>query len=264
MCEHLVDGYGRAWHTDLANGEVDSAIANTGLSRWHNYYLEGLAYLSKTIGMDGIYLDGTSYDREGMKRMRKALDAGKPGGLFDLHEGDNFKAGDGRVSVVLGDMELLPYIDSLWLGEIFDYENTSPDYWLVEVSGIPFGLYGDMLQMPINPWRGMLFGMSGRYWSGADPQYLWKFWDDFGIKDAEMIGWWDPKCPVWTGEAPGAWDHWPVKLRLRIDWKALGLDPAKVKLVAPEIPGFQLATTFAVGDEIPVEAGKGWLIEARE
>lgn len=32
-----------------------------------------------------------------------------------------------------------------WFGEYFDYDS-SPDYWLVEISGIPFGLMGEMLQ----------------------------------------------------------------------------------------------------------------------
>jgi hypothetical protein len=286
--EHLIDNYGAAWHQIYPNGEIDAAIANTGVCRWQNYYLEGIAWLSKHIGMDGIYLDGTAFDREGMKRMRKALDSGRPGGLFDLHDGDNYKYVDARNSPIIEKMELLPYVDSLWYGEIYDYQNSSPDYWLVECSGIPFGLYGDMLQMPINPWRGMVFGMAGRYWFGMDPQYVWKLWEDFGIKDAQMIGWWDPNCPVWTGhkdlkatvyrkqgesliaigswarEATAAWDYWPTRLRLRIDWKALGLDPKKVKLYAPAIPGFQDEATFAPTDEIPVKFGQGWALIARE
>ena len=27
---------------------------------------------------------------------------------------------------------------------------------------------------------------------------LWKAWDDFGIEDSEMIGYWDSGCPVST------------------------------------------------------------------
>tara|TARA_B100002003_G_C13802527_1_gene396106 strand:- start:148 stop:282 length:135 start_codon:yes stop_codon:yes gene_type:complete len=41
-------------------------------------------------------------------------------------------------------MDLMLYMDSLWFGEMFEYSN-SPDYWLVEISGIPFGLMGDMI-----------------------------------------------------------------------------------------------------------------------
>ena len=43
--EHLITGYTPAWHQMLPTGVLDSAILTTGLSRWHNYYLEGLDYL---------------------------------------------------------------------------------------------------------------------------------------------------------------------------------------------------------------------------
>ena len=58
-------------------------------------------------------------------------------------------------------MEHFPYINSLWFGEGYDY-NAPPDYWLVEISGIPFGLYGEMLEGDGNPWRGMVYGMTDR------------------------------------------------------------------------------------------------------
>ena len=81
-------------------------------------------------------------------------------------------------------LELLPYINSLWFGEGFNY-NESPDYWLVEISGIPYGLTGEMLQDGGNRWRGMIYGMTTRLgWSG-DPRPIWKFWDDFGIDNRE-------------------------------------------------------------------------------
>ena len=78
-------------------------------------------------------------------------------------------------------MEHFPYINSLWFGEGYDY-NESPDYWLVEISGIPFGLYGEMLEGGGNPWRGMVYGMTNRLGWGGDPRPIWKFWDDFGIQ----------------------------------------------------------------------------------
>ena len=51
-------------------------------------------------------------------------------------------------------MELLPYIDRLWLGEGFNANHAAWDFWLVEMSGLPFGLMGEMLQDGGNPWRG--------------------------------------------------------------------------------------------------------------
>jgi hypothetical protein len=158
---------------------------------------------------------------------------------------------------------------------MYDY-NESPDYWLVEVSGIPFGLFGEMLQGGGNPWRGMLYGMSNRLGWGGDPKAIWKLWDDFGIADARMIGYWSPNCPVKTGNKDvlatvyskkgkalvsiASWAKEPVRVKLGIDWKELGLDPRKTDLTAPAIPGFQEANGFQWSGDIPVEPGKGWLL----
>jgi hypothetical protein len=273
--EHLASHYSPAWHTPLEDGTVDAAIATAGLSRWHNYYLEGLGWLIKNVGIDGLYLDGIGYDREIMKRVRKVMDRARPGCLIDFHSGNNYAPEYGLNSCASQYMEHFPYINSLWFGEGFNY-NESPDYWLVEISGIPFGLYGEMLQDNGNPWRGMVYGMTARYYSGADPKHIWKLWDDFGIADAKMIGYWSPDCPVHTGSPEvlatayvrhgktlislASWANSPVSCRLQINWTALGLDPKTARLQAPAVQGFQPATEFSPDAAIPVEPGKGWLL----
>ncbi len=87
-------------------------------------------------------------------------------------------------------MDLLPYFDLVWIGEGRDYDRM-PDHWLIEVSGIPFGLPGQMLQGGGNPWRGMVYGITSRAgWSG-DPTEIWKFWDQYHIarqKDDRLLG----------------------------------------------------------------------------
>ena len=94
-------------------------------------------------------------------------------------------------------MPLMPYLDSLWIGEGFYYDTVNADYLLVEVSGLPFGLMGEMLQDGGNPWRGMLYGMTCRYpWGGKDPAPIWKLRDDFGFDDVKLIGFWDDTLPV--------------------------------------------------------------------
>jgi hypothetical protein len=277
--EHLIDHYAAAWHQPYANGEVDAAIATQGLSRWHNYYLEGLGYMIRKVGIDGLYLDGIGYDREIMKRVRKVMDRARPGCLIDFHSGDNFAYADGRCSPAAQYMEHFPYINSLWFGEMYDY-NSAPDYWLVEISGIPFGLYGEMLQDAGNPWRGMLYGMTNRLGWGGDPTHIWKLWDDFGIQDAKMIGYWSPQCPVRTDNpnvlatayvkkgktliSIASWAKEPSRVAVKIDWKALGLDRAKAHLYAPAIQSFQSAALFSPDSLIPVSPGRGWLLIADE
>jgi hypothetical protein len=275
LWEHLVSHYAPAWHHTFSDTEVDAAITTTGLSRWHNYYLEGLRWLIKNVGIDGLYLDGIGYDREIMKRVRKVMDRERLGCLIDFHSGNNFHPQYGLSNCATQYMEHFPYIDSLWFGEGFDYDE-SPDFWLVEISGIPFGLYGEMLQNNGNPWRGMIYGMTNRLGWGGDPTQIWKIWDDFGIQDAQMIGYWDTACPVKTDNknilatvyrkegkcliSLASWVEEPVMCKLDVDWQALGLDRDKATFFAPEIPNFQPLNTFKPSDSIPVEPGRGWLL----
>ena len=92
-----------------------------------------------------------------------------------------------------------------------------------------------------------------------------------------MVGWWVHGAPVQTGRddvlvtsyvrkgdatllAVASWAPQPTRVKLSIDWKALGLGQAKATLVAPALEGFQPAATFKPDEAIPVEPGKGWLI----
>ena len=272
--EHLGGNYISAWFVPQLK---DAAIVDSGMSRWHNYYIEGLNWLAKNVGIDGLYIDDLAFDRTTMKRVRKVLDRNRPAALIDLHSANQYNPRDGYASSANLYLDDLPFIDRLWFGEYFDYAGSPPDYWLVEISGIPFGLMGEMLQDGGNPWRGMIYGMTNRLpWSGRNPADIWKVWDEFGMADSRMIGYWVEANPVKTDDPDilattyaksgralislASWSPGPTMARLKIDWKALGLDPAKAVLRAPAIPDVQFATTFAPGDPIPFEPGKGWLL----
>ncbi len=276
--EHLVWGYAPAWVTPTERGDIDSAIATQGLSRWHNYYVEGMRYLMEQTEVDGLYLDGIGYDREVMKRVRRVMKGINPQSRINFHSGNEYDFMDWHLSPANKYMEHFPYIDSLWFGELYDYDSP-PDYWLVEISGIPFGLTSEMLNYENggNPYRGMIYGMSGRLHPSAP--YMYRFWDEFDIQEADMLGYWSASCPVKTGRedvlatvyrkkgealiALASWAKEDVNVRLEIDWKALGLNPQKAKLVAPEIPYFQASKEFPFDEFIPVEKGKGWLLLLR-
>ncbi len=268
--EHLGNDYAPAWYQPQPDGEACAAIVNSGLSRWYNYYLEGLQWLCQNTGIDGLYQDDVSYDRQIMKRVRKILERNRPGSMIDLHSNTGFSFQPANQY-----LEFFPYLDRLWFGESFNYDE-SPDYWLTEISGIPYGLMGEMLQDGGNKWRGMVYGMTARMpWCG-DPRSIWGVWDRFGIDQAQMIGYWEPNCPIRTGHddvlatayvrdgktliAIASWAPKTTRCRLQIDWAALKLDPAKVKLWAPEVADYQPATLFNVGDEIPVRPRRGWLL----
>lgn len=273
--EHLDQNYIGAW---FVPGLKDAAIVNSGISRWHNYYLEGLDWLMKNVGIDGLYIDDLAFDRMTMKRIRKVMNRTNPGAMIDLHSANQYNPKDGFANSANLYLEHFPYLDRLWFGEYFNYD-FPPEFWLVEVSGIPYGLMGEMLEGGGNPWRGMLYGMTGRS-PRVDNGPLWKLWDSFGMQNSEMIGYWVKDNPVKTSSEKtlatvyshmgdkalislATWEDTDAKVKLSIDWAKLGLDPSKVTLHAPAIENFQQETTWKPGDEIVVPKGKGLLIIAK-
>ena len=88
-----------------------------------------------------------------MERARKAMEAaseahneGRPV-LIDIHQGNGGSCkGPGMWSVPLVYMQHLPWADRTWFGEGYDYWGQSAEWWLLETSGIPYGLTGDMIR----------------------------------------------------------------------------------------------------------------------
>ena len=274
--QHVGLGIIPAWKETITfpryGGKLDLAVITTPDSRWNNFYLEGLRYLVHSARIDGLYVDDTALDRVSMRRARRILDEdGDPGRRIDMHSWNHFNAMAGYANCSIVFMEHYPYYDRLWHGEMFDASNPA-DYWLVEMSGIPFGLMSEMLQEGGNPWRGMLFGMTQRWpWSG-DPRPLWKVMDSFGIADAAFTGWWDPECPVTTdnpdvrasvyernGHMMIALASWaPAVTTVHVRARAGSTLPEV--LIAPRIEGFQAAGTFDPGAPLTVPPGQGLLL----
>ncbi|MFI7343791.1 glycoside hydrolase domain-containing protein [Streptomyces sp. NPDC050085] len=265
--EHLGGDFVPGW---VAPNVRDVAVVTTGESRWHNFYVQGIRRLREHLGVDGLYLDDVAYDRATMKRVRKALTAsGDTPALVDLHSCNQYRAADGFASSANLYAELLPYVDRLWLGELFDYDGTDPAYWLVELSGIPFGLMGEMLEGGGNPWRGLVFGMTARA-PMTDVRPLWRAFDRLGLPEAEMTGWWAGEASVATGHdevlattwrgadgrttvALASWAAGPAECSLSLDGRA-------VTAHAPAIDGFQDAGTYPAGSPVPVAPGRGLLL----
>ncbi|MCF0167026.1 MAG: hypothetical protein HUJ93_00025 [Bacteroidales bacterium] len=278
-CEHLIDGYKPAWYTALEaypQFQPDAALVVTGNSRFINYWLEGLRWMEENYGLDGIYMDDVSFDRTTVKRIRKILERYHSGARIDLHSNTAYSKGPANQYT-----EFFPYVDRLWFGESYRYDEMSPDEWFVTFSGIPFGEMSEMLQGGGNRYLGMVYGATARHsWSSASnvksPVPVWKFWDKFGIGDARMVGYWDADCPVSTSDPEvkatayvkddavlvsiGNFSSVDKTVLLSVDYKALGFDPASVSITAPEIFNFQEERSFTSGEAIPVKSKEGWLI----
>lgn len=280
--EHIIDDYKPAWYTGLEKYpqfQPDAALVLTGNSRFINYWLEGLRWMEEHYDLDGIYMDDVSFDRTTVKRIRKILDRYHDGALIDLHSNTGYSKGPANQYT-----EFFPYVDRLWFGESFKYDEMRPDEWFVTFSGIPFGVMSEMLQDGGNRFLGMVYGTTARHsWTESNlksPVPVWKLWDSFGIADAKMLGYWDPECPVTTSDPEvkatayvknnevlvsiGNFSDSDKKIRLSVNYKQLGFDPSKVRISAPAIENFQDETQFAVGAAIPVRSKEGWLLVISE
>jgi hypothetical protein len=280
LAENLVGDFIPAW-VDRIGGpyaEWDLSVITNPDSRWNNFYLEGLRHLLEAADLDGIYVDDTALDARSVQRARRLLDT-RPGRLIDLHSWNHFNEHAGFANNLTMYAEILPYLDRLWLGEGFNAGAVSPDFWLVEMSGLPFGRMSEMLD-GANPWRGLVFGETARLgWSG-DPRAIWKAWDEFGLTGTRFMPWCAADVPVRTGRADvlatvyrrhgrsfvalGSWAADTTDVTLDVDWKALDLDSAKAAFYAPPIAGLQPERRWRPGESIPVAPGRGWFLVVDE
>jgi hypothetical protein len=60
--------------------------------------------------------------------------------------------------------------------------------------------------------------------------------------------------------AVASWAKEAVSITPKIDWKRLGIDPARGVIRAAAIENFQPAAAFAPGEPIPIQPGRGWLL----
>lgn len=265
-----------AWPT-----EYDISVIVNGQSRWANYYVEGMKYLCDHLGIDGIYIDDTANDRYTLRRVRRVLDAdgrgdcpgdGKDGPrLIDMHTWNHFNGLAGYANCLNLYMTLLPFIDSVWIGESFDHHLKSPEYWMTEIAGTPYGTTSELLVQAADTGaarhRGMLFGITLRLpWSATDND-IWNFIKKYRLEDSELWGFWNDETPVGTGcpdvrasvfvgseysvIAAASWadSGRQVKLTLSID----GFDIRDAFI--PAIDGYQSASVFEGILDIPKDGG---------
>lgn len=280
LTENFKTDFIPAWKCTFNDGQYkgrqDLSVLTTPDSRLNNFYLAGLSWMCKNMKIDGVYIDDSALDRITMKRSRKILDNNRPNARIDMHTWNHFNGMAGFACCLNLYMDLLPYYDQLWIGEGRSYDK-SPDYWLIETAGIPFGLTSQMLQGGGNPWRGMVFGMTNRLgWYGDSPEYIWKFWDEYKFTEKEMIGFWDKDCPVKSDNpeitatiykgneqsiiAVANWTKNQQNGKLIIDWDKLNHEESKIKTIVPEIENFQTLTNFTITDKLSIKGGEGYLI----
>ncbi|HRO44778.1 glycoside hydrolase domain-containing protein [Agriterribacter sp.] len=284
LIKNLREKYIPAWYNIVKEGEfkgeMDLSVITTPNSRLNNFYIGGLDWMLRNLKIDGVYIDDAALDRFTLRRARKLIDQYRPEGRMDLHSWNHFNNWAGYASCLNLYMDLLPYFDLVWIGEGRDY-NRLPDHWLVEVSGIPFGLPGQMLEGGGNPWRGMVYGITNRAgWTGNTPDELWKFWDQHSFKEKELTGYWDKACAVTTNNehikasvfkgkkesiiAIANWSKEDQVSSVIIDWQALGYDPSKCTISIPFVKDFQEEQPLQSLSSVNIPGKKGYMIVVKE
>ncbi len=280
LIKNLREKYIPAWYNLVKEGkfkgENDLSVITTPDSRLNNFYIAGLDWMVRNIGIDGVYIDDSALDRFTLCRARKIIDQYRPEGRMDLHSWNHFNKWAGFTNCLNLYMDLLPYFDLVWIGEGRDY-NRLPDHWLIEVSGIPFGLPGQMLEGGGNPWRGMVYGITNRAgWTKNPPSNLWRFFDEYHFADRELIGYWQNDCPVTctnpmvktsvyksadeTIIAVANWDNKDSETSLITNWAKLGINRAGVDVFIPEITDYQQEQKSVSLDKMMIPGKKGFLI----
>jgi hypothetical protein len=278
--KNLRENYIPAWYNTIKEGifegETDLSVVSTPDSRLNNFYVAGLDWMVQNLSIDGVYIDDSALDRYTLRRARKIIDKYRPEGRMDLHSWNHFNKWAGFANCLNIYMDLLPYFDLVWIGEGRDYDR-APDHWLIEVSGIPFGLPGQMLEGGGNLWRGMVYGITNRPgWIGNSPSGLWKFWDEYHIENKIMTGYWEKDCPVKTSNhviiasvysdeneaiiSVANWNNNAEDCALFIDWKKLGMDRNLTDIFIPEIRGFQREQNEVLTEKLTIPGKEGFLI----
>jgi hypothetical protein len=280
LIKNMREKYIPAWYNIIQEGkfkgENDLSVITTPDSRLNNFYIAGLDWMVQHIGIDGVYIDDAALDRFTLRRARKVIDQYRPEGRMDLHSWNHYNKWAGFTNCLNLYMDLLPYFDLVWIGEGRNYNRLS-DHWLVEVSGIPFGLPGQMLEGGGNPWRGMVYGITNRGgWTEKSPYEIWKFWDKYQLKDKIMMGYWEKECPVTCSNpvvkasvfmgrdeiivAVANWTDLDAHTSLTLNWAKLGMDPAGCDISIPELQNFQTEQTAVTLDKLTLPGKKGYLI----
>jgi hypothetical protein len=283
LIKNLREKYIPAWYNLVKEGkfkgEMDLSVITTPDSRLNNFYVAGLDWMVRNIGIDGVYIDDSALDRFTLQRARKVIDNNREAGRIDMHSWNHFCKWAGFANCLNLYMDLLPYVDLVWIGEGRNYDRL-PDHWLIEVSGIPFGLPGQMLEGGGNPWRGMVYGITTRAgWTSNPPTNLWKFFDEYHFSERNLDGYWQKDCRVTCSDtnikasvykgkqdaviAVANWSDRDEETDLILDAAALGLK-GDCTFSIPEISDFQQNKTLSSLKKITIPAKKGFLIVVKK
>ena len=164
-------------------GCANCAIPLNEKSRFNNYYVETVNWLVKECGINGIEMRDDNMDSETIERVRKVIDRYRGNIELTIDYKNN------TTYSINNTVPLLPYADSILVNHAGNIKSYSPENILLEMSGINYGISGDIIDIDV--FLGMLYGMTNRAgYNEAKNTKLYKLLDKFHIEDSEMVGFW--------------------------------------------------------------------------
>ena len=119
--------------------------------------------------------------------------------------------------------------------------------------------------------------MTKRVYGNYDPSGLWRLFDQFGIAESRMLGYWVENVPLKVPDAAslkstlylhddrallaiGSWSDQDQRVSLEIDWEALGWKAEDYQVHAPDIDDFQAAQDWELDKNILIPAEQGLIL----
>ena len=231
----------------------------------------------QNVGIDGLYIDDLAFDRAAMKRVRKILNRTNPNALIDLHSANQFNRATATPTVPTSIWNIFPISTVCGLARC---STTRPLSRFLADAGFGYSLRIDgrdagkrRQQMARHDLRHDLSPIRGQHGQSSSLEILGQF-RHAGQRDDRLLGF-QQSCqdqqrqntchhlsPQREEDADRSRHMGRLKdatVNLNIDWKQLGLNPAKVTLHAPAIEGYQTEQSWKMGEPIVVPEEKaGW------
>lgn len=178
------------------------SVLTVPMSRYDNYYLEGIRYISENSGIKAFVLDDPCLGRDTAERLKKAVAkrGSKDGcGALFIKLTDRFNGRNGFACTLNEYAAVLPFTDKFSIDGNFGFDTAAPDAALASMSGI---LFGNTAESPKTAGicQSLTYCMLPEYGYDRDKndalRDLYGILDEFVTEKTVFKGYWDTTNPV--------------------------------------------------------------------
>ena len=270
------------YHVNQILDAKDMSYYTVPHSRMDNFFVEGVDYLVHYADIDAISMENPAISRKTAERIAKSVTSKRGGkGIVELKVNSRNNDKNGYANTLYSYVDVIPFANKLYMSKGFDLSR-DPDYVLTEVSGLIFGMTADS-HYDAGVSRSLVYGMMPKF--GEDEAIsralgdINKIFNDFGIENATMKGFWDKTNPVKVDNAKvyctsylnggdmiavfyNANDKtttFEVGVENKFNFTTLGK-----KVYAPQIEGMQSEKKVSFGKPMKLKAHSGLIVYVKK